>query len=265
MPSSLNKQPIRRIQTPPRSLCYLDTREVFYLELNNHPQFTNLKGYSVTIKDNKNMFEETERLVKTNDYNHTSEFYRYDPEDKDGFSLLHIPQYPLLMTQAFIKLLYVPNEYEQQGIATDTLRELKLITDDVNKTAHSKDKYDGRDLSQEYFILRLCPTPFHMNWTFEDTNTLDWTDPDKVTEIMKDDAAEPLDEDLTRMTYLQLEEFYIRNGFVKCPELDLHKWVDEKTNKILSKQTLSQRSIRLGRGSLIYPAENLPIYQAQEW
>jgi hypothetical protein len=273
------------------------TADIFSTSFYGRPRSKNIspaKIYYEKLKGNKKF----KRLYGFSDWtysmnadgSHYRQYYRYRdhrqfPSDWYCYrgkgnrrAIIQMPEYSDLNNRVFLKILWVPREQEKKGIATEVMRELMRMTDEVDALAKSEERYKDNYITGSSFVLTLIPNSFVVrkdHWNIEDIATgkdlINWTaspqsEADDIPDAtMCDEVNAYLPKDELRMSLKQLEKFYIgKLGFVKCLELAFSEDFDWNTGRINRQLNITGRSVAHQRYPLLYPAENLGDWEREE-
>ena len=255
----------RRYKPTPTTSNNINPVDVWMNYLNSHPLFDNLKGYTSYSTQLGTNGEYEDVPTKFSKRTKSSEYLRFHHK-KSGFGcIIHIEPYPQLTNRVFLKCLYVQDEYSNLGIATDCMKELLVITDNVDELAFAGKAYKGKKLVGKYCVLSLFPNAFNVtDWDYEDSNNVDWANKDTAGINIVDNRLGDLGPDKTRMTDQQLKQYYEKHGFVTCEYLDYHYYFSEDHDCIIRGKVLSEYSYQIGRHTMIYPAKNLKYFNIPE-
>jgi hypothetical protein len=198
--------------------------------------------------------------------------------DGKRMALINMPEYSDLDCRVVVHVLWVPRHLGRQGIGTEVMRELMLMTDIVNNLCKSGDKYDEKHVTCGSFTLTLCPNSFVIrenHWDIEKiaagTDGIDWTarpgsEADNAPDRhMMDETDAYLPKDERRATLKELRAFYCdKLGFIECSELAFWESFNWETGRMNRQMIITGRSAAHQRWPLLYPAENLDVWERKE-
>ena len=244
---------VRRYKPTP----HINAHDVFKQILNEHSEFTNLLGFSFK----KLIMGETlstgvdYRLIKGTERKHPSKFWRFNDEKTGGGAIIQLDFHPNKPTILHWRCCWVPQEFENQGIAGRVITKLQQIADQTE--VYIKEKtYQNEQIIGNHLILMLVPNPFYVEkWSLDQKeNNIDWSDPEGPSfNDMLDETIKPLPDELRRLDWQTLRDFYSRFGFVEIPEMGHEKTYSEFFHKIVDDATMARRSYKIGREIMIWP------------
>ena len=248
---------------------------VFYKKLAKNKKFKNLKGYSDWTWSMQLDGSNVQRWYKySNQRTFKSAWWLYQGEGKRR-AIIQMPEYTDLSCRVFLKILWVPLELENKGIATEAMQELLRMTDEVDAMAKANERFDDKNITCSTFVISLIANSFVVRdgyWDIEKIakgkDSIDWTSnpnteaKDRPDLTMMDELDKYLPKDEKRMSQKQLEKFYIdKLGFVRCEELAFTEDFNWETGRINRQLSISGRSVAHMRYPLLYPASNLEQWE----
>ena len=264
------RERIRRMKSlgySPRVVKPINSVEIFDKELRKHKRFKNLKGWTDTVL-RTTMDGMKWGKQKTNYKNIESGFWQYLDKETGHFAIVEFPEIAQLYHRKMFKILYVDKLYQKKGIARRCMEEIVALVDKVDQICKTEKKYEGRSISYSWFAISLVPNPFHTSsWYPENIFNIDWSDAEAATETMIDATAEELPREYQAASHQDLTRFYKSFGFVPCRELWYYEYLDtscEANWQYRRKQNVHDRTMKLGKEPLVYPACNVEYYEADE-
>ena len=252
--------------------------EVFFRLIRKDQRFIRLKGKTKKV---------TKMDTKTGQY-----YYAYEkwpsqntPSDTYCYSvngrkaIVTIPSDLRLKNRVKLHLLWVPPKLAGKGIATEVMHVLQAHIAHVNEIAEQDKTWNGKGLSHQSLTLSLAANPFIVrdnHWDIDrienGTCDLDWTCSPHISKApkdapdytMSDESFKPLKQSEARLTLKQLRSFYIdKLGFVECKQLAFITNVNFRAGTQERRVAISPRSLCHQNWPLIWPPENLPIWDSE--
>ena len=241
--------------------------EIFDREMGKHKRFKNLKGWTDNV-----LRTTTEGMKwgkqKTNYKNIESGFWQYLDKKTGHYAIVEFPDISQLYHRKMFKILYVDKAFQKKGIARRCMADITALVDKVDQLCKTEKKYDGRNISYSWFAISLVPNPFHTSsWYPENILNIDWSDAEAATECMVDETKTELPRQYKSATHQDLTRFYKSFGFVPCRELWYYEYLDTSYDndwQYRRTQNVHDRTIKLGKEPLVYPASNVGYYEAEE-
>ena len=251
--------------------------EIYYKKLKANKRFTQLNGQTTWSLSLNNDGQYYRRYYRYQTRTTPSEWYVYNG-DGDRKALINLPEYDSLRCRVFLHILWVPKELEHKGIGTEVMRELMAMTDIVDNMCKNEEAYEGKYISCGSFTLTLCPNSFVIrenHWDIEaiaaGTDDIDWTaKPGSESKNapdfhMMDETNAYLPKEERRLSLQDLRAFYCdKLGFIPCSELAFNEWFDFDSGRMKREMNISGRSAAHQRWPLLYPAENLSVWEKED-
>ena len=253
--------------------CSYSPKEVFYGKVKGSKDFQMLKGYSeLSLKTNTGNWEEEGMYswirVRHKQRTFPSDFYKYKDKKTGSGAIIEMPEDYGDMCRIVLKLLWVPEESSNRGIARRCLQKLLDITLEVDELAKATGEWKGDAGTLEVYgshcSVSLCPNPFTVeDWTLDQRkNSIDWSNPYNPCKTIRDESYEEM-KNGRRMDWKELRAFYMSLGFVECEDLSQDTIWDEEQRRIRTRQLLLALSITMGRKPMLFPAQNTE-YEVEE-
>ena len=147
--------------------------KIYHEKLNDNKKFMRLKGYTdwhLSMGQDGNY--ERRYFRYQNQRSFDSEWYLYKGKGKRK-AIIQMPEYSDMTCRVFLKILWVPPELANMGIATEVMGELLKMTDEVDQMAKANEKYDGKNITCGSFIISLIANSFVVregHWDIEKEN-----------------------------------------------------------------------------------------------
>ena len=242
--------------------------ELFIERLKQHSDFEMLYGWIIHSATEEydfrtNKINRGTSRVRNYKKNVETRHFLYRKPGTDGYALINLPTMIAKMRNlVFLKTIFVEEKYSGNGIATACMDELKKLTLEIDKQAE-----DDETLSFRSCSLYCVPNSFWVShWTEDNIQEIDWTSDKQVDGNLLDETEAEMDEDKIRMTWEQLRDWYIKLGFVEVRELMYYEYLDTSNTyqwRLVRQQCYSNRSIRLKRFPLLFPAENAGLHRGK--
>lgn len=246
---------------------YIYVKDIFKTKINSSPRFTNLMGYSelTVVMGNTLKDSWSTKFIRRRERKYPSNVWKYYDEITGGGGIIQIDFYDHLPGLIHLRCIWVPEELAHQGIATRMMKSIQTIAK-TTQTTCEEDQYKGMRIYGRNCTLFLVPNPFYTNtWGLDqDTNSVDWSDPDGPSIDMIDETVNVLPDDKLRVSWQELRDFYKRIGFVEVPAMDTERVYDERLCKIIDRRIMAKRSYEIGRHPMLWPKDNVKYYISEK-
>ena len=249
----------------------MSPHDLFIEWLDEHEDFERLKGWTLQgwtedydLQSFPPKINRRKTWVKYPNKIHPSRHWLYRKPNTKGYAVIELPEmHYSFLNLVFLKTVWVDEKYGNQGIATQCMRELIDLTDDVDNEAKKEDGLTFHSCS-----FYCVPNPFWVDhWIEEKIEEVDWTRPKSVDGELEDETYKELEKDKLRVDWEKLRDWYRSFGFVEVKELAMLEGCDMSNPAIWKpyrRNMFSQRSQSLGRWPLLYPAINAEIHRGIE-
>ena len=239
-----------------------DPQDIFHDTMRNCDAFTCLKGYSEDITRMAQDGRYYASIIKTNMRVNPSCAYVYNDKKGDCGAIIVAPKQRHWANLMHLQCLWVPDRCSGQGIGRDTVEEFKWIVESVDDICRAGKGYKEKLVSYKRFGAILCPNPFTFTypddfpedkkWGIDQSVCdIDWTDPEDRDLHMIDGRVKDLPEDISRVRWEQLRDFYHSCGFRDDDSYDESEYYDDGSLRgwpgIRTKYNLSKHSMDIGR------------------
>lgn len=242
--------------------------EIFDIYMVKDTNFKNLRGWTDTYLSMGSDMHYHERKVRNHKKNIKSGFWKFVDAPSRHYAIIELPEIKQFKTRKVLKILYVDKRHQRKGIARRCMEALTSIVDKVDKYCAENKEFNGKRITHSFFSLSLLPNPFHVsNWNPKNIPNIDWSDAESATEQMVDETSQDLPRRYKSANHVKLKEFYISCGFAPCRELWYYEYIDTSNEyrwDFRRKQNVHDRTIKLNKEPLVYPAKNAEYYDSDE-
>lgn len=238
-------------------------KEIFLELVAKHNSFENLKGYSIPSLSTTMEATCEWTYTRTENKHHESEFWLYTPPGRR--KAVGIIQFPTGTRNGedyycgqWIKTIWIDPKYRGKGYSRKCFNDIIELVLDVNRIIKERKGYKKKDIDGNYFFVWLVPNPFYApQWKIDQKQCdIDWSNPWKATKHIEDETEEDLSSEKKDISWTALRDFYQRIGFVideTIHQITQYSWGEFDAVRY---NKLTSRSIRMGRYTMRYPAED---------
>ena len=258
-----------------RKVTNITPFKIFINKIRKDKRFLCLKGYSSWNLSLGRDMQYYKRYYKDTKRREPSDWYLYMGEG-DRRAIVQLPQWDELRCKAFLKILWVPSEIGGKGVGSEVMDVLKSHVRFVDDLCKSGERYDGKFVTCNSFILYLIPNSFIVKdgyWNVTEienrTDKIDWTvDPNSPEKdgdpdfMIRDETFKYINREDLRLSLKELQAFYKdKHGFVVCEELGITETFDWETGRVSRDLNITARSFCHQRWPLLWPPENLSYHE----
>lgn len=240
----------------------IEPQDIFHKIMRNCDAFKCLMGYSEGITRMDKDGDYYSSTIKTNRRVNPSCAYVYNDSESDGGAIILTHTQKGWGNLIHLQCIWVTEEYSGRGIGRDAVEEFKWIVESVDDICRAGEGYKGKLVSYKRFGAILCPNPFAFTypedfpkskrWGIDQTICdIDWTDFKETDKYMVDGRIKDLPEDICRVGWVQLREFYHSCGFRDDESFDETEYYDDGSIRgwpgIRTHYNMSQHSREIGR------------------